>query len=79
MTAAMKYRAFLAMDSWLSTAVTNSLTARLVAQQIGAKVDRKKHKRHHSRYLSFCAKLMQHCSQAVLNLAESANCRSMSR
>lgn len=54
LTAAMKYKAFLAMDSWLSTAVTKSLTARLVAQQIGARVDRKKHNRHHSRYLSFC-------------------------
>ena len=61
LTAAIKYRAFLAMDSWLSTAVTNSLTARLVAQQIGARVEKKKHKRHHSRYLSFCTMSTQHC------------------
>lgn len=54
LTAAMKYRTFLAMNSWLSTTVTRSLTASDVAQQIGAKVDRKKHKRHHSRCLSFC-------------------------
>lgn len=54
LTAAMKYRAFLAMNSWLSTTITRSLTASDVAQQIGAKVDKKKHKRHHSRCLIFC-------------------------
>ena len=52
--AAMKYSTFLAMNSWLSTAITRSLTARLVAQHIGAKVDRKKQRRHHSRCLIFC-------------------------
>lgn len=64
----MKYKAFFAMDSWLSTAVTKSLTARLVAQQIGARVDRKKHSRHHSRDLSFCKMPMQHYWQAAFVL-----------
>lgn len=66
--AAMKYSTFFAMNSWLSTAMTSSLTARLVAQHIGAKDARKKHSRHHSKCLTFCGQTMKHDrSHVVIN------------